>query len=83
MDRVVGDLSVDVVDKLGCVPGALLHADALRKTYGRCLRHNLDPTQYMKPSETCGRMAAKILSGNFCKLPPVPASASLLAPLPE
>lgn len=60
MDRFVGD--VGVVDEFGCVPGALLHADALRRTYGRCLRHSIDPTQYMKPSETWGRLAAKILS---------------------
>ena len=64
---------------MGCVPGDLLHADALRKTYGRCLRHNLDTTKYMKPSETWGRMPVKILSGDFCQLPPVPATASLLA----
>ena len=42
MDRLAGDLGVDVIDELGCVPGDLLHADALRKTYGRCLRHNLE-----------------------------------------
>jgi hypothetical protein len=80
MDRLVGDLGVDVTDELGCVPGELLHADALRKTYGRCLRHNIDATMYMKPSETWGRMPVKILSGDFYQLPPVPATASLLAP---
>jgi hypothetical protein len=80
MDRLAGDLGVDVIDELGCVPGDLLHADALRKTYGRCLRYNLDSTQYMKPTETWGRMPCKILSGDFYQLPPVPASASLLAP---
>ena len=65
---------------MGCGPGDLLHADALRKTYGRCLRHNLDTTKYMQPSETWGRMPAKIVSGDFYQLPPVPATASLLAP---
>eukprot|EP00972_Heterocapsa_arctica_P017591 2600907-Heterocapsa_arctica.AAC.1 len=80
LDRVAGDLGVDVIDELGCVPGELLHADALRKTYGRCLRHDLDSTQYMKPAETWGRMPCKLLSGDFYQLPPVPASASLLAP---
>jgi hypothetical protein len=34
----------------------------------------------MQPSETWGRMPCKILSGDFYQLPPVPASASLLAP---
>ncbi|MCP4201171.1 MAG: AAA family ATPase, partial [bacterium] len=79
MDRIAGDLGVEVIDELGAVPGDLLHADALRKTYGRALRHNLDSTHYMKPAETWGRMPCKILSGDFYQLPPVPASASLLA----
>ena len=79
LDRLVANLGVDVIDELGAVPGDMLHADALRKTYGRCYCHNLDTTRYMKPSETWGRMAVKILSGDFYQLPPVPASASLLA----
>ncbi len=80
MDRLVGSLGVDVIDELGCVPGDLLHADALRKTYGRAGRYALDPTRYMQPRETWGRMPCKILSGDFYQLPPVPASSSLLAP---
>ena len=80
MDRLVGTLGVDVIDELGCVSGELLHADALRKTYGRCQRYDLDSTKYMQPSETWGRVPVKILSGDFYQLPPVPASASLLAP---
>ena len=80
MDRIVGQLGVDVIDELGAVPGDLLHADALRKTHARCLRHNLDTMLYMKPEETWGRMPAKILAGDFFALSPVPASASLLAP---
>ena len=81
MDRLASDLGVDVIDDLGCVPADLLHADALRKTYGRSLRHGLDSTKYMKPAETWGRMPCKILCGDFYQLPPVPASSSLLAPL--
>ena len=79
MDHLVANLGVDVIDELGAVPGDMLHADALRKTYGRCYCHNLDTTRYMKPSETWGRMPVKIHSGDFYQLPPVPASASLLA----
>ena len=79
MDRLAGNLGVDVIDELGAVPADLLHADALRKTYGRCLRHNLNTRDYMKPAETWGRMAGKILSGDFYQLPPVPKTASLLA----
>ena len=79
MDRLAGELGVDVSDELGCVPGNLIHADALRKTYGRW-RHDLGATKYMQPAETWGRMAAKLLCGDFYQLPPVPASASLLSP---
>jgi hypothetical protein len=79
MDRLAGNLGVDVIDELGAVPGDLLHADALRKTYGRAMMHGLDPTRYMQAQETWGRMPVKILSGDFYQLPPVPASASLLA----
>ena len=79
MDRLTGDLGVDVIDELGCVSGSMLHADALRRTYGRSLRHRLDNALYMKPQETWGRMPVKILCGDFYQLPPVPASASLLA----
>ena len=80
MIRLTGSLGVDVIDELGAVSGSLLHADALRKTYGRSLRHDLQTTAYMKPQETWGRMAVKLLCGDFYQLPPVPASASLLAP---
>ena len=79
MLRLTGTLGVDVIDELGCVSGSLLHADALRKTYGRSLQHNLPTTSYMKPQETWGRMPVKLLCGDFYQLPPVPASASLLA----
>ena len=79
MDRLAGNLGVDVIDELGTVPGDLLHADALRKTYGRAMMHGLDTTRYMQAQETWGRMPAKILSGDFYQLPPVPPSASLLA----
>jgi hypothetical protein len=80
MDRLKGELGVEVTDELGCVQGELLHADCLRTTYGRAQRYNLDSTQYMRPQEKWGRMAARILCGDFLQLPPVPASASMVAP---
>ncbi len=80
LGRLAGNCGVDVIDELGCVSGSLLHADALRKTYGRSLRYNLQTTAYMKPQETWGRMAAKIHCGDLLQLPPVPAEASLMAP---
>ena len=75
-----GELGVEVTDELGAVQGELLHADCLRTTYGRAQRHNLDSTQYMRPQEKWGRMPARILCGDFLQLPPVPATASMLAP---
>ena len=80
MDRLTGSLGVDVTDELGCVSGDLLHANAVRKRYGRAQRFELDPTRYMQPTETWGHMLARILSGDVYQLLPVPASASLLAP---
>ena len=81
MDRITGSLGVDVIDEVGALASDLLHADALRRTHGRALRHDLDPLAYMKPHETWGRMPIKLLCGDFFQLPPVPASASLLAPM--
>ena len=80
MDRLVGQTGIAVIDELGCVHGSLLHADALRTTYGRSLRYSLDTTKYMQPQQTWGCLPAKILCGDFYQLPPVPASASLLTP---
>ena len=68
-----------MIDELSAVSGSLLHADALCETYGRSRRYGLRPTAYMKPSETWGRMPAKILCGDFLQLPPVPATSSLIA----
>ena len=81
LDRLAGTACVDVIDEGGAVQGSLLHADAVRTTYGRALRHDLDPTKYMQPQETWGRMPAKILCGDFYQLLPVPARSSLLAPV--
>ena len=77
MDRLTGSLDVDVTDELGCVSGDLLHAVALRKTYGRAQRFEIDPTRYMQPAETWGRMPARILSGDFYQLPPEPYCISI------
>ena len=65
MDRITRSLGVDVIDEVGALAGDLLHADALRRTYGRALCHDLDPIAYMKPQEAWGRMPIKILCGDF------------------
>ena len=77
LHRLTSAVGVDVIDEVGAVPGPLLHADALLTSYGRALKHDLDPTKYMQPQETWGRMPAKILCGDFYQLQPVPASSSL------
>ena len=74
-------MGVETTDELGCVQADLLHADCLRTSYGRAQRYNLDPTMYMAPQHRWGCMAARILSGDFLQLPPVPPSASLVAKL--
>ena len=78
MNFLAVPLGVDVIDELGCVSGPLLHADALRKTYGRAQQYKLDTARYMSPQETWGRMPCKLLCGDFYQLPPVPESSSLL-----
>ena len=80
MDRLVGQTGIAVIDELGCVHATLLHADALRTTYGRSLRYSLDTTKYMQPQQAWGCLPVKLLCGDFYQLPPVPASASLLTP---
>ena len=80
LDRTKGEVGVEATDELGCVQAELLHADCLRTSYGRALRYKLDSTLYMQPQEKWGRMPARILSGDFLQLPPVPPTASLLAP---
>ena len=67
------------LDEAGQCPGALLHAAALRATYARCRRFELDTSQYLTKPELFGRMPLVIASGDFLQLPPVPAASSLLA----
>ena len=81
MDHSAGNLGVDVIDELGAAPANLLHADAVRETYGRAARYGLVPTRYTQAQATWGRMAANILSGDFCQLPPsLPPRASCRGP---
>ena len=81
LERRRGSAGIEVTDELGTVPADLLHADALRATYCRARKHNFPTTTYMRPQDSWGRVFAKILCGDFLQLPPVPASASLLAEL--
>ena len=78
VDRLAGKTGIAVIDELGCVNGSLLHADALRNTYGGSLRFSLDTTGYMQPQQAWGCILARILCGDFYQLLPVPTNALLL-----
>jgi hypothetical protein len=59
----------------------LLHAAALRTTYAREHRYNLDTARYAEPSEIFGKISFFAMCGDHLQLPPVPKSSGLLAPL--
>ncbi len=60
---------------------SLLHASALRTTYARQHKYNLEIACYARPNETMGRISFLTLCGDHLQLPPVPKSSGLLAPL--
>ena len=69
---------VETTDELGCVPAPLLHADALRTTYGDALRRKLDTCLCMRPQGEWGRPHMKIpLRCFFSSLPVLAAERSL------
>ena len=59
----------------------MLHADALRKTYGRQSAFALELSHYADASETWGRLPVVIICGDELQLPPVPMQHSLCLPL--
>ncbi len=59
----------------------LFHAGALRTTYARASRFNLETAEYARPRQICGRISFLALCGDHLQLPPVPRSSSVLAPL--
>ena len=69
------------VDEYSQLQGELNHAGALRTTYAREAKHNLNKDVYFKPQERWGRLPVVVYSGDHLQLPPVPASSSMLASL--
>ena len=59
----------------------LFHAWALRTTYARGSRFNLETAEYARPRQIYGRIFFLALCGDHLQLPPVPRSSSVLAPL--
>ena len=72
------DLACWAVDEAGQCSGSLLHASALRCTYGRARKHNLLCADYSRKQEYFGRMPLTLILGDFLQLPPVPACSSLM-----
>jgi len=72
---------VQIIDEYSMLLAVLNHAGALRSTYAREARYKLKREDYAMKHERFGRMAVLLYAGDHLQLPPVPKSASLLAPL--
>ena len=72
-------LAAIVIDEFSQCIGQMLHADALRKSYGRQNALGLEIHRYAEFDQTWGRMPVVLISGDELQLPPVPFSFSLLA----
>ena len=69
------------LDEYSQLLAELNNAAALRTTYAREAKFKLDRNVYHKPQERYGRLAMLTYGGDHLQLPPVPASASVLASL--
>ena len=72
-------LAAIVIDEFSQCIGQMLHADALRKSYGRQQALGLEIHRYAEIDETWGRMPVVVIAGDELQLPPVPFAHSLLA----
>ena len=75
------DAGVQYIDESSQLQGALNHAAALRTTYAREAKYDLNRNNYSDPHERYGRMAILWYSQDHLQLPPVPETTSMLAPL--
>ena len=78
VEQIGGPAGALVIDEVSQLSAPLLHANALRHTYGRARRHGLEVNRYLTSNELFGRMPVVILSGDYLQLPPVPESSSVL-----
>ena len=69
------------LDEYSQLQAELNHAAAVRTTYAREAKFNLNRNSYHTPQERYGRLAIISYAGDHLQLPPVPASSSVLAPL--
>ena len=59
-------LGAMILDEFSQCIGQMLHADSLRKTYGRQSAYDLELHRYAEPQETWGRMPFVIIAGVSC-----------------
>ena len=59
----------------------LYHGYALRSTYARAPYYNLDVSRYAERDQSFGAVAIMLDAGDELQLPPVPETASMLAPV--
>ena len=63
LERSATPLGAMILDEFSQCIGQMLHADALRKTYGRQSAYNLEVHKYAEPLETWGRTPVVVIAG--------------------
>ena len=63
LERSTTPLGAMILDEFSQCIGQMLHADALRKTYGRQSACNLEVHKYAEPLETWGRTPVVVIAG--------------------
>ena len=63
LEHAATPLAAVIIDEFSQCIGQMLHADALRKTYGREAAYNLELHRYAEPLETWGRMPVVVIAG--------------------
>ena len=80
MDAVQTNAGVWLMEEILQTPAPLFNAGALRATYARQHKYNLDIAHYARPREIYGRISFLAVGGDHVQFPPVPKTTSLLAP---
>ena len=81
MDANLAHAGAWVHDEALQTSAPLLHAAALRSTYIRQHKYDLNLARYAEPSQTMGKTSFCTMCGDHLQLPPVPKSSGLLASL--
>ena len=79
LDATVGKAGGLILDEFSQLQSVLFHAAALRTSAARMDRHQLNMSDYARPSQLFGKVSFLLLCGDHLQLPPVPKSASLLS----